>query len=161
MSDQVPEGSGVQRKMEETGCKIICGAQTTFAVEGKMMTIIWAEEIYAPHHHLHCTDPSLVSLLAHLRVKKISSSSSSSSSSSIWYWPESRIFNGQYQCWRWCAHHHHHHHHLPRIYLSWLFLLATPSSFWESLSSSSVQHNLTRYVCWPTLWLKTMLCSWF
>ena len=26
---KVPEGSGEQRKMEQTGCKIICGAQTT------------------------------------------------------------------------------------------------------------------------------------
>ena len=31
---QVPEGSGEQGKMEETGCKIICGAPTTLAVEG-------------------------------------------------------------------------------------------------------------------------------
>ena len=31
---QVPEGSGEQRKMEETGCEIICGARTTFAVKG-------------------------------------------------------------------------------------------------------------------------------
>ena len=31
---QVPEGSGEQRKMEETGCKIICGAPTTLAVKG-------------------------------------------------------------------------------------------------------------------------------
>ena len=29
---QVPEGSGEQGKMEETGREIICGAQTTFAV---------------------------------------------------------------------------------------------------------------------------------
>ena len=29
---QVPEGSGEQGKMEETGCEIICGAQTTLAV---------------------------------------------------------------------------------------------------------------------------------
>ena len=28
---QVPEGSGEQRKMEETGCKIIYGAPTTLA----------------------------------------------------------------------------------------------------------------------------------
>ena len=34
---QVPDGSGEQGKMEETGCKIICGAQTTFAVKGLMM----------------------------------------------------------------------------------------------------------------------------
>ena len=31
---QVPEGSGKQRKMEETGCEIICGAPTTLAVKG-------------------------------------------------------------------------------------------------------------------------------
>ena len=31
---QVPEGSGEQCKMEETGCEIICGATTTLAVEG-------------------------------------------------------------------------------------------------------------------------------
>ena len=33
---QVPGGSGEQGKMEETSCEIICGAQTTFAVKGKM-----------------------------------------------------------------------------------------------------------------------------
>ena len=31
---QVPEGSGEQRKMEETGCENICGAPTTLAVKG-------------------------------------------------------------------------------------------------------------------------------
>ena len=31
---QVPEGSEEQRKMEKTGCKIICGAPTTLAVKG-------------------------------------------------------------------------------------------------------------------------------
>ena len=31
---QVPEGSGEQRKMEETGCEIICSAPTTFVVKG-------------------------------------------------------------------------------------------------------------------------------
>ena len=30
---QVPEGSGEQRKMEETGCEIICGAPTTLTVK--------------------------------------------------------------------------------------------------------------------------------
>ena len=29
---QVPEGSGEQGKMEETGCKIICGTPTTLTV---------------------------------------------------------------------------------------------------------------------------------
>ena len=31
---QVPEGNGEQGKMEETGCEIICGAQTTPLVKG-------------------------------------------------------------------------------------------------------------------------------
>ena len=31
---QVPEGSGEQEKMEETGCEIICGAPTTLVVKG-------------------------------------------------------------------------------------------------------------------------------
>ena len=34
---QVPEGSGAQGKMERTGCKIIYGAPTTFAVKRLMM----------------------------------------------------------------------------------------------------------------------------
>ena len=37
---QVPEGSGEQGKMEETGCKIICGAPTTLAVKGLMMIMM-------------------------------------------------------------------------------------------------------------------------
>ena len=37
---QIPEGSGEQGKMEETGCKIIFGAQTTLAVKGLMMTML-------------------------------------------------------------------------------------------------------------------------
>ena len=32
----VPEGSGKQRKKEETGCEMICGAPTTLAVKGEM-----------------------------------------------------------------------------------------------------------------------------
>ena len=31
---QVPAGSGEQRKMEKTGCEIICGAPTTLVVKG-------------------------------------------------------------------------------------------------------------------------------
>ena len=31
---QVPKGSKEQGKMEKTGCEIICGAPTTFAVKG-------------------------------------------------------------------------------------------------------------------------------
>ena len=30
---QVPEGSGEQGKMDETGCEIICGAPTTLMVK--------------------------------------------------------------------------------------------------------------------------------
>ena len=37
---QVPEGSGEQGKIEKTGCKIICGAQTTLAVKGLMMMMM-------------------------------------------------------------------------------------------------------------------------
>ena len=37
---QVPEGSGEQGKMEKTGCKMICGAPTTFTVKGLMMMTI-------------------------------------------------------------------------------------------------------------------------
>ena len=33
---QVPEGSGEQGKMEETGCEIICGAPKTLLVKGLM-----------------------------------------------------------------------------------------------------------------------------
>ena len=31
---KVPEGSGEQRKIEKTGCDVICDAQTTLAVKG-------------------------------------------------------------------------------------------------------------------------------
>ena len=31
---QIPEGSGEQGKIEETGCEIICGAPTTLTVKG-------------------------------------------------------------------------------------------------------------------------------
>ena len=37
---QVPEGSGKQEKMEETGCKIICGAPTTLVVKELMMMMM-------------------------------------------------------------------------------------------------------------------------
>ena len=37
---QVPEGDGEQGKMEKIGCKIICGAPTTFAVKGLMMMMM-------------------------------------------------------------------------------------------------------------------------
>ena len=37
---QVPEGGGEQRKMEKTGCKIICGAPTTLTVKRLMMMMM-------------------------------------------------------------------------------------------------------------------------
>ena len=46
---QVPEGSGEQRKMEKTGCKIICGAPTTLAVKGKIMMIIMTNDEVRSH----------------------------------------------------------------------------------------------------------------
>ena len=49
---QVPEGSGVQGKMDETGCEIICGAPTTLTVKGEMR-----DEMRDCHtdHHYHYT----------------------------------------------------------------------------------------------------------
>ena len=37
---QVPESSGEQGKMEETGCEIICGAPMTLADKGQMMMMM-------------------------------------------------------------------------------------------------------------------------
>ena len=37
---QVPEGSAEQKKMEKSGCEIICGAPTTLAVKGLMMMMM-------------------------------------------------------------------------------------------------------------------------
>ena len=37
---KVPDGSGEQRKMEETGSEVICDAPTTLAVKGYMMMIM-------------------------------------------------------------------------------------------------------------------------
>ena len=37
---QLPECSGEQEKMEKTGCEIICGAPTTFTVNGLMMMMM-------------------------------------------------------------------------------------------------------------------------
>ena len=37
---QVPESSGVQGEMEETGCEIISGATATLVVEGYMMMMM-------------------------------------------------------------------------------------------------------------------------
>ena len=45
---QVPEGSEKQGRMEETGCKIICGAPATLVVEGLMMMTISVTLAYFP-----------------------------------------------------------------------------------------------------------------
>ena len=37
---QVQEGRAEQGKMEETGFEIVCGAETTLVVKGKMMIIM-------------------------------------------------------------------------------------------------------------------------
>ena len=37
---QVPGGSGEQRKMEETGCEVICGAPTTFVIKGQVKVML-------------------------------------------------------------------------------------------------------------------------
>ena len=50
---QAQEGNGEQRKMEVTGCEIICGASKTLAVKGwRMMVLVIINSI-----------PSSVSLL--------------------------------------------------------------------------------------------------
>ena len=45
---QVPEGSGEQGKMENTGCKIICGAPTTLAVKGLIMMMMMMMVMMTP-----------------------------------------------------------------------------------------------------------------
>ena len=37
---QVPEGSEEQEKMEDTGCKFMCGVPTTLTVKGLIMMIM-------------------------------------------------------------------------------------------------------------------------
>ena len=44
---QVPEGSGEQRKVEETGCKIIFGAPTTLAVKELMMMMMMTMSFFS------------------------------------------------------------------------------------------------------------------
>ena len=50
---QVPEGSGEQGKMEKTGCKIICGAQTTLAFKGLMMMMMRNTQSHTQTSHPH------------------------------------------------------------------------------------------------------------
>ena len=49
---QVPEGSGEQRKMEKTGCKIICGAPSLLIVKGLMMMMMMSRTV-SPQEPLH------------------------------------------------------------------------------------------------------------
>ena len=55
----VPESSGEQGKMEKPGCKIVCGAQATLAVEGLMMMMmgvracVRARALTHTHTHTH------------------------------------------------------------------------------------------------------------
>ena len=36
----IPEGSGEQRKMEENGCEVTCGAPTTPMVQGQVKVMV-------------------------------------------------------------------------------------------------------------------------
>ena len=51
---QVPEGSGEQGKMKKTGCKIICGAQTTLMVKGLMMIMMMMMIVFVSAHLCVC-----------------------------------------------------------------------------------------------------------
>ena len=42
---QVPEGSGEPKKIEETGCEVICGAPTTLAVKGQVTVKVSMKEV--------------------------------------------------------------------------------------------------------------------
>ena len=55
---QVPEGSGEQGKMEETGCEIICGAPTTLSVKGRMMMMM----MIRPVGIVGCVEDSVLDL---------------------------------------------------------------------------------------------------
>ena len=45
---QVPEGCGEQRKLEETGCEVICGAQMTPTVKGQVKVKVMVKLL--PYH---------------------------------------------------------------------------------------------------------------
>ena len=53
---QVPEGGGEHRKVEETGCEIICGAPTTHVVKGHVK-VKEEEEILSMIISLCCSFP--------------------------------------------------------------------------------------------------------
>ena len=56
---QVPEGSGEQGKMEETRCKITCGAQMTLAVKGLMLLMMMMMNCYYVYKQMDSTQQSL------------------------------------------------------------------------------------------------------
>ena len=63
---QIPEGNGEQGKMEKTGCKIICGAPTTFAVkELMMMKHLRSRGLEGRCDHEWCSVGALVRLVGH------------------------------------------------------------------------------------------------
>ena len=49
---QVPEGSGEQGKMEETGCEIICGAPTMMMMKKMMMMILFQFRLRSALFHV-------------------------------------------------------------------------------------------------------------
>ena len=54
---QVPEGSEEERKMEESGSEIICGAPTTLEVKGlMMMMMMWQGDLCSPYLYLICAE---------------------------------------------------------------------------------------------------------
>ena len=55
---QVPEGSGEQRNMEETGCEVICRAPTTPAAKGWLKVKVKVKSHYT-HMTLTTTNSSL------------------------------------------------------------------------------------------------------
>ena len=44
-------GSGGQRKMEKTACKVTCGARTTLAVKGWVRVWSWRDDFFMINHH--------------------------------------------------------------------------------------------------------------
>ena len=52
---QVPEGSGEQGKMEDSGCEIICDAPTTLAVKELVLMMIMVVGIAQYHGLGYCT----------------------------------------------------------------------------------------------------------
>ena len=69
---QLPEGSGEQGKMEETGCKIICGVPTTFADKGLMMMMMMISIFCTQDYHMESSYSAANALTVPYTYKKIS-----------------------------------------------------------------------------------------